>query len=373
MKNLQKGFLVPLLIGIIALLLVAGGVYLYKDNADKQVAVNATQTPTPTQTSTPTPSPSQTAQPIPVGSAQYDNLGIAFQYPSAWEIPHETFYGSSGLGSIFFDSSVAQPFSVLIEQDTNPQGTGLMNETFDQMIARFKTNDKYIYSVKDISVNGLNGKELVYLSAVTNQPYHVDAYFPFKNNSYVTLSADFQVVSQDTFDKIISTFKWDSSTGFRLDAATGMAVYKNNNIQFEYPEKFNTNFASLIVQTTVGNTDTTKMDVNGCYTTVGDMGMPISANILTVGGVKFCATKSTDIGAGQSNTTYSYTTFRSGNAYTISYLAETTNGCDVYKNSPDLSAANNLKYNQCQDFFKNYDSLVMKPIQTSISTFKFIN
>jgi len=148
----------------------------------------------------------------------YNNFGISFQYPNNWGVPKESLYGN-GLGSISFDydPSVAQPFAVLIQQDTNPQGTGLLSETLDQMIARFRTNDKYIYQVKNISAGGVEGRELFYNSAVTGQPYHVEAYFPFQNNSYISLGADYQSVTQSTFDSIISTLKWDNTTAFKKD------------------------------------------------------------------------------------------------------------------------------------------------------------
>lgn len=97
----------------------------------------------------------------------YDNFGISFQYPVEWGIPKENFYGN-GLGSIYFNygSSAGQPFEVFIEQDTNPQGSGLLNETFDAMIARFRTNDQYIYQQKSISADGIQGVELFYNSMV---------------------------------------------------------------------------------------------------------------------------------------------------------------------------------------------------------------
>jgi hypothetical protein len=305
----------------------------------------------------------------------YDNFGIAFQYPSEWGMPNESFYGN-GLGSISFNygSSTAQPFDMFIEQDTNPQGSGLLSETFDQMIARFRTNDQYIYQQKDISADGIQGVELFYNNAVTGQSYHVEAYFPFQNSSYVSLGADYQSVPQNTFDSIISTLKWDSATALKQDPATGMAIYSNNGIRFEYPEKFNTDYASLTVQTSVSKIDATKLDSNGCYpVTNEETGRLGSSTVLIVNGIKFCSATSGDVGAGQADTSYNYTTFRNGNAYTIDYSVATSNGCGGYENSPDPNAPGNQEYNECLNAQKNFGSTVVKPIQDSISTFTFTN
>lgn len=68
MKNLQKGFIVPLLLVIIATLVVGGGVYIYKnkkteapvviDTETKSSTQNQQQTDTKTPDQIPTPSPS---------------------------------------------------------------------------------------------------------------------------------------------------------------------------------------------------------------------------------------------------------------------------------------------------------------------------
>jgi hypothetical protein len=291
-----------------------------------------------------------------------------------WGLPKESLYGN-GLGSISFDydPSIAQSFAVSILQDTNPQGTGLLNETLDQMIARFRTNDKYIYEIKNISAGGVEGRELFYNSAVTGQPYHVQAYFPFSNNSYISLGADYQSVTQYTFDSIISTLNWDSSTAFKKDSVTGLAIYSNNGIRFEYPIKLNTDYALLSVQTSVGKVDNTKLDSNGCYPAMNDSGKPSSSSALTVNGIKFCSTTSGDVGAGQLYIVYNYMTIRNGNAYTITYQVHTSNGCGVYKNSFDLNSPDNQKYNECLNAHNNFSTTVFKPIQDSISTFSFTN
>lgn len=304
------------------------------------------------------------------GLKTYDNFGIAFQYPAEWGLLNETLNGN-GLFTIFFDNnSSAQPFRVSIEQDMDLQGT-VLHETLDQMITRFRRNDEYIYQVKNISADGVQGREMFFDSALTGQPYHVDAYFPFQNNFYISLGADYQSVSQTTLDSIISTVKWDSATAFRQDSATGMGIYGNNGIRFEYPVKFNTDFASLTVGTSVKNIDGSELDDNGCFPVTNDNGKPSPSNVFAVNGIKFCSTKSADVGAGQLYTDYIYTTHHNGNVYTIDYSVHTSNGCSVYENSPDPNASGNEKYKECLDFEKKYDSIVTEPIHQSISTFRF--
>jgi hypothetical protein len=66
-------------------------------------------------------------------------------------------------------------------------------------------------------------------------------------------------------------------------------------------------------------------------------------------------------------------TIRSGNAYTIDYLVQTSNGCGAYQNSSDPNSPGNTKYNECLNAHKNFDTTVVKPIQDSIATFAFTN
>lgn len=302
----------------------------------------------------------------------YNNRGLSFQYPAEWDIPIESFY-SNGLGSVSFnDASSTQFFTLFIEQDTNPQGTELLNETLDQMIARFRKNDKYIYQVNNISADGVQGKELFSNSAVTGRPYHVAAYFPFQNNSYVTFGADYQSVSQTVFDSVLSTLKWDTATAFKRDPVTDMALYSNNGIRFEYPTKFDTNYASLSVQVSVKKVDNTRLDSNGCYPAMNDSGTPNPSSKRSINGLSFCSTTSGGVGAGQLYTNYSYMTIRNGNTYTIDYSVHTSNGCGGYQNDADPNAPSNQKYRECLEAHKNFDTTVIRLIQQSIETFMFI-
>jgi hypothetical protein len=363
MKNLQRGSSLVWLVIVLAVVIIGGSIYLYgsndKSNGSNEQVSLATSTP---QTS---------------GLSTYNNFGISFQYPSGWGIPHESFFGTSNNESVTFDAlnaSDTQPLMIDMTQDTNPQTGGPENETFDQMIARFRTNDQLIYLVKDLTINGITGRELFYNSAVTGQPYHADAYFQLQNGWYVVFGADFQSVPQDAFEKIISTFKFDNNTVAKEDAATGMFAYANNGIQFEYPGKLATDYGSLDIQTSVEKAGSVSLDSNGCYSALdGSEERPSTTSVLTINNVPFCYRTSGDVGAGQAYTTYSYTTSRDGNVYGINYIVHTSNGCGVYENSNDPNAPGNEKYKECLAFGANYATLVTKPVQDSIASFKFSN
>jgi hypothetical protein len=381
MKNKQRGFIVPLLLAIIVLLLIAGGIYYYHtqniNSAPTVIPQTTTDSGGNTVATTPnnqaanpgsdsgstTTSPVTTTPPAP-GLSTYDNFGISFQYPTQWGIPEETFRNNNDATADFNTGGSDGPgFTVSIGQDTDDQGV-LLKETFDQMIARFRANDKYIVDEKDISANGVNGKELFYNNAVTNKPYLVEAYFPFQNNSYVTLSADYDSVSQAVFDSTLATVKWDAATAFKEDSATGMAVYANNGIRFEYPATLDTKYASLNLSTSVEKVGTAKLDSNGCYPVTDDSGAPSPSSVSTIHGLKFCSTTSSDVGAGQLGTNYTYTTIHNGNVYTVDYAVSTTNGCGAYDGT---------NYTDCVAAQKNFPTTVVKPIQNSIGTFAFTN
>jgi hypothetical protein len=174
------------------------------------------------------------------------------------------------------------------------------------------------------------------------------------------------------FDSIISTLKFSGTSASKIDSATGMFIYNNNGIRFEYPEKINTGYIGLNIVVSVKKADTTKLDSNGCYLPESNYGEK-SATIVTINGIKFCSIVFSDVGAGQLGTDYGYVTFRDGNAYSIDYRVSSSNGCGAYQESNDLTAPENQRYNECLDAKKNYESLITKPIQNSISSFTFTN
>jgi hypothetical protein len=153
---------------------------------------------------------------------------------------------------------------------------------------------------------------------------------------------------------------------------TGMVLYNNNGIQFQYPEKLLAKFASLSVNVTVEKADPTKLDSNGCYPNDNDSTYNDAPSPVFINGIKFCYSHGGDAAMGSSYYEYDYRTFRNGNSYLIHYQVQQSN-CGAYMNSEDLSSPDNKTYNQCVAEQKNFDTLVSKPIKDSIATFKFIN
>ena len=107
MKNSQKGFIVPALLVVIALLVIGVGVYIYENKKTEVPTVNTEiQQPTQLQTNTQTPptttqttnqpitsNPTQQTNPSPTkisvaGMKQYTDLGFGFLfwYPSVWTV-----------------------------------------------------------------------------------------------------------------------------------------------------------------------------------------------------------------------------------------------------------------------------------------------
>ena len=306
----------------------------------------------------------------PVGWKIYDNFGIYFQYPQAWASPEDGINGIYQQATFNINSSVS-PLSVSIQPFLNPL-TGI-TETLDQMMDRYIANNKNINSISDISVNGIKGKEILTNSAANGKPYFFEADFSLNTNSYVSFSGDITSITQDTFNKIISTFKTDNSTQIQKDLTSGMSVYKNNSITFEYPEKLNSDYISLNLQIIILNKLDSKINSKGCYSASSASGKPSPSQSVTVNNLKFCLTTGNDVGAGQAYNSYYYTTLNNGEYYVIDYAVHSPNACGGYENSANVNAPGNEQYKACLADEKNWDNIVVKPIQNSIATFKLTN
>lgn len=109
MKNHQKGFAIPLLITIIAVLLIGGGIYFYKSNKSNSPVDTSANTPQSNQTwQTDTQNTTSTNQPAVnnstgssntssakievAGMKQYtdSDFGFSFWYPAKWQVTSDT-------------------------------------------------------------------------------------------------------------------------------------------------------------------------------------------------------------------------------------------------------------------------------------------
>ena len=139
MKNSQKGFIVPLLLGIIALLVIGGGVYIYTNKkvetpaADNEIQQSNQVQQTNTQSSPSVTSQNQTPQQpssVPVSetanwkTCRNVKYGYELKYPSTWKV-WEPGSGNDSISSCetglsqydFSSASHGAPFMNLLSRD----------------------------------------------------------------------------------------------------------------------------------------------------------------------------------------------------------------------------------------------------------------
>jgi hypothetical protein len=100
MKKVQKGFIVPLLLGIIAVLIIGGGIYFYHTKNATPVSTSTAQTSVSAQTNVSTTPATQTSNSAPAntsavstnisvaGMKQYTDstFGFSFWYPASMQV-----------------------------------------------------------------------------------------------------------------------------------------------------------------------------------------------------------------------------------------------------------------------------------------------
>lgn len=147
MKNSQKGFIVPFLLVIIAILVVGGGVYIYeskKVETPSAVVDTGTQPANQNQQQTNTQIPPASTQPINpptnnptnfpttkisvVGMKQYtdSNFGFSFWYPSSWTVQNgsmqDTYVGGTVQKTLVVspDSNTSRGDAIVINEFNSP-------------------------------------------------------------------------------------------------------------------------------------------------------------------------------------------------------------------------------------------------------------
>lgn len=277
MKNSQKGFIVPLVIGIIALLIIGGGIYIYSNKkVDAPVVIN-TNLPTQSgQTSTNT-----TTKTTPTTNAVKDwkiytntKYGIEISYPSSWPNPKEEKnpgYGimwdylihftreSTGNDIVMnipgFDIEINKVSSDISISENLTRGLSLKS-TYTE------NNCPKIYSDVKIGSGSYSAQEVIILS---NNPCYREEYFygvkkgdyfykiiPVPVNGIGSVGYNGKIEVSKTlpeFDQILSTLKITSisTTSTTNEKASGLikSVYTQsgkNYIDIDYIE-FNPNWA----------------------------------------------------------------------------------------------------------------------------------
>jgi len=109
MKNVQKGFIVPVLLGIIALLVIGGGLYVYEN---KKTETPVAHIDTGTQTTNQAEQTNTSSTKIDVaGMKQYtdSSFGFSFWYPSTWTVQSTATKNSYVGGTIQKTLRIAPP------------------------------------------------------------------------------------------------------------------------------------------------------------------------------------------------------------------------------------------------------------------------
>lgn len=153
-----------------------------------------------------------------------------------------------------------------------------------------------------------------------------------------------------------------------VDQTAGWQTYRNNEygFEFKYPEKLNSKFFSLLEpQAIISNQQDEENIKDGYYMGSVMSPNPLKKEKVLINNMEFCVLQTYDAGAGSGRKYYFYTVFRNGNYFTIGYIIGQPNSCGNYYDTPN--------YEPCEEEFKNYQNIVEKLINDSISTFKFIS
>ena len=232
MKNLQKGFVVPVLLGIIVLLVIGGGVYIYKNKKLEAPATVETGTqPTDRvqqQTNTKTP-PANTQTNSQVETSNWktyidSEYGFEFKYPEDWkEIKNKKIItGLYSSGTYLLESSKVEDYQKYIVSETNSPGmygdasassiigTTMVwvkpedcsidsNFTICDEKRRSEFKEEKFADKEIISVNSL----FPFYFIIRNIKHNKGVLFDIGYRNYEMRNVEYQIIS-----KIISTFKF---------------------------------------------------------------------------------------------------------------------------------------------------------------------
>ncbi len=183
MKTLHKGFIAPLLLALIALLLIGGGAYVYVHNKQANQSAIVSQTAQATST----------AQTSDLKTYTNTKYGFSFQYPPYFGTPKE-FTGTSSKPNTpdsvdFLDGRLTVAAGVSTNLST---GQPMTFAWFSQMY------DKKEYNKKQITVDGKNAIQ------VSTSQIGTNTLIPLSNDVIVLI-----IGSPELQNQILSTFKFN--------------------------------------------------------------------------------------------------------------------------------------------------------------------
>lgn len=228
MSNLQRGFIAPLLLALIALLILGGGAYVYMQN--KQVSQSAVVTETTQATSTTPTSEIETLK-----DGVYDNFkdGFQFQVPSTWKLMPvylPVFITSSGARILGTQSFFESPDLDRVLQGGEggatwewKQGATIYISVNASTTIKFKDLQKFGRSYQDKSGQNKLGPEwinvktikvagedaLIYDLPATGDSTETHFFAFLHNDLWIRGNIQYKGLDgQKIFDKLLATFKF---------------------------------------------------------------------------------------------------------------------------------------------------------------------
>jgi predicted small secreted protein len=130
--NKQKGFVLPLVIAIMGLIIVAGSIYIYKNNTTKARIVSAT-----VNTDATTSQPNVLDNRMP-GWQSYSNTDFNIQYPPEWSVNDLKPTVSTGDHTVIFkspNSTTTKPILLSVEswESFGPRSAAAQIEQFSNL------------------------------------------------------------------------------------------------------------------------------------------------------------------------------------------------------------------------------------------------
>ena len=203
MKNSQEGFVVPLLITIIALLIIGGGVYTYKSNNIATVSTNSTEVQKSNQVQIPDQQKIQnsqsTSQPGPTSAWKtYSNTkyGFEVQYPPNGFLTGDNYRFSADINDYVIEIRIPSPQAFLIEVTSQKD-----LESFSKSsISLAKQNGG---TVKNITVGGVPAVE-IFTKSMEGDEYRSVLFVKNGNGYYINLLGP----GFENSEKMLTTFKF---------------------------------------------------------------------------------------------------------------------------------------------------------------------
>jgi len=193
---MQKGF-APILILVGVLVLIAGGVYYL---GIKKAPVQQVQNPMVTfQTAQATPTPSTSDQTVNWKTYTNNENNYSFKYPQTWQLEQE------GTTIRIFDpkSKYSESFSFITYSPVSPKKLSLLS--IEDFVKQQQDNIPYL-QFTPITIGGIEGKRTTDIPGADVY----DTVFVKRGSTIykIELSNEGASITKDTFDQILSTFKF---------------------------------------------------------------------------------------------------------------------------------------------------------------------